>query len=139
MPPPPGTPSGLARLLMRAGKIAMGELSPWRSVLPPRTCLGLASAQGVGRRRRCLEEAWGEGEVRLLLRAEVDAWGLHLRWRNVEGRHRLGGGVEHRAPDAAREGGDLGVIDAHRLDVVAPRDRDPVLRAFELRLQRQEV
>ena len=33
----------------------------------------------------------------------------------------------------------LGVVDAHRFDVVAPRDRDAVFGAFELRLQRQEV
>ena len=39
----------------------------------------------------------------------------------------------------AREGGELGVVDAHRLDVVAPRDGDAVLGALELRLQGEEV
>ena len=33
--PPPGTPSDLDRLLLR-GDRRMGDLSPWRSVLPPR-------------------------------------------------------------------------------------------------------
>jgi hypothetical protein len=32
-----------------------------------------------------------------------------------------------------------GVVRLHRLDVVAPRDRDPVLRALQLGLQGQEV
>src|SRR5256885_16537122 len=33
-----GTPSDLARLSAAALDVAIGELSPWRSVLPPRTC-----------------------------------------------------------------------------------------------------
>ena len=33
--PHPETPSGLARRLATASTFAMGELSPWRSVLPP--------------------------------------------------------------------------------------------------------
>src|SRR6185503_17973263 len=35
MSPPPGTPSDLARLLTTELSVTMGELSPWRSVLPP--------------------------------------------------------------------------------------------------------
>ena len=53
--------------------------------------------------------------------------------------HRLGIWIEHRAPPAARDGPDLGVVVLHRGDVVAPGDGDPVLGAFELRLQREEV
>ena len=34
--PPPGTPSNLARMSRRVAREAMGELSPWRSILPPR-------------------------------------------------------------------------------------------------------
>ena len=43
------------------------------------------------------------------------------------------------AHSIAGEGPQLGVVGAHRLDVVAPRDGDAVLGALELRLQRQEV
>jgi hypothetical protein len=42
--------------------VAMGELSPWRSVLPPHACLGPASAQGEGNRTQCPNVAWGEEE-----------------------------------------------------------------------------
>src|SRR5688572_23531794 len=57
----------------------------------------------------------------------------------------VGGELGHRlaaadhGPDLAGEGPDLGVVGAHRLDVVAPRHGDAVLGAFELALQRQEV
>src|SRR5262249_7533834 len=56
-----------------------------------------------------------------------------------EFRHRLAARVERLRPEHARNGAQLGVVDAHRLDVVAPRHRDAVLGAFELRLQGEEV
>ena len=48
-------------------------------------------------------------------------------------------GIKHRAPPAAGDGPDLGVVVLDRGDVVAPGDGDAVLGAFELRLQREEV
>ena len=53
--------------------------------------------------------------------------------------HRLRIRIEHRAPPAAGDRPDLGIVGLHRGDVVAPRDGDAVLGAFELRLQREEV
>src|SRR6476660_8940643 len=44
-PPPPGTPSDLARLSAVGLSVAVGELSPWRSVLPPQ---GGGGARGAG-------------------------------------------------------------------------------------------
>src|SRR6201988_3537203 len=69
---------------------------------------------------------------------------LHLRrlrgtLDRGELRHRLVGTEEGRGPQEAGEGLELGVVDPHRLDVVAPGDGDAVLGALELRLQRQEV
>jgi len=43
-----GTPSDLARLSVAASSFAMGELSPWRSVLPPLCSEGTAFAAGGG-------------------------------------------------------------------------------------------
>src|SRR5882672_10546417 len=43
-----GTPSDLARLMACASSVAMGELSPWRSVLPPRSCRRRAFGTGGG-------------------------------------------------------------------------------------------
>ena len=48
-PPPPGTPSDLARPLAYEMGTEMGELSPWRSVLPPLYCEGNAFAAGGGK------------------------------------------------------------------------------------------
>ena len=89
--------------------------------------------QGERAQRRELESA-----------AQGAASELHLRRRlrtldRGELRHRLVAAEECRGPQQAGEGLELGVVGAHRLDVVAPRDRDAVLGAFELRLQRQEV
>src|SRR5215831_10951440 len=53
--------------------------------------------------------------------------------------HGLVAPIERRGPDHAGECAQLRVVLPHRFDVVAPGDRDAVLRAFELRLQRQEV
>src|SRR5262245_32804687 len=69
---------------------------------------------------------------------------LHLRrpdhvLGHREGLHGLFAAVERRGPDHARERAQLRVVLPHRVDVVAPRHGDAVLRAFELRLQRQEV
>src|SRR5438309_2148162 len=43
-----GTPSNLARRSTVALGVAMGELSPWRSVLPPLCSEGIAFAAGGG-------------------------------------------------------------------------------------------
>src|SRR5437764_12493736 len=56
-----------------------------------------------------------------------------------EGLHRLIVTVQHRGPDPARKCAELRVVELHCLDVVAPRHRDPILGAFELGLQRQEI
>ena len=69
---------------------------------------------------------------------------LHLRralglFGDGERLHRLVAFVERARPDHAGKRLELGVVGLHRLDVVAPRDRDAVLGAFELRLQREEV
>src|SRR6516162_2389589 len=53
--------------------------------------------------------------------------------------HGLVAPVERRGPDHAGERAQLRVVLPHRVDVIAPGDGDAVLRAFELRLQRQEV
>src|SRR6516162_6911691 len=53
--------------------------------------------------------------------------------------HGLVAPVERRGPDHAEERAQLRIVLPHRFDVVAPRDGDAVLRAFELRLQREEV
>src|SRR5439155_225395 len=52
-----GTPSDLARLSVGASSVAIGELSPWRSVLPPLRAEGNAFDTGGGK------DAWsGDGE-----------------------------------------------------------------------------
>ena len=48
--PPPGTPSDLARLSEAASSGALGELSPWRSVLPLFVSKAVPSTQGEGKR-----------------------------------------------------------------------------------------
>src|SRR5436305_14482022 len=66
--------------------------------------------------------------------------GLELHLRRLlrvvgrrERRHRLVAAKRGRGPEYAGERPQLGVVGAHRLDVVAPRDCDAVLAAFELR------
>jgi hypothetical protein len=44
-----GTPSNLARWLAPASIVAIGELSPWRSVLPPLRIEGIAFDAGGGK------------------------------------------------------------------------------------------
>ena len=70
-------------------------------------------ASAASRRHR-----WCPLRRSLLLGAEVDLGRLHLLGGDVERRHILGRRVHDGAPDAARERVDLGVIGAHRLDVV---------------------
>src|SRR5215210_962056 len=53
--------------------------------------------------------------------------------------HRLRVRIEDRRDPAPRDGAQLGVVLAHRADVVAARDRDAVLGALELRLQGEEI
>src|SRR5262249_52960860 len=69
---------------------------------------------------------------------------LHLRrsghvFGDRERLHGLVAPVERRGPDDAGERTQLRVVLPHRFDVVAPGDGDAVLRAFELRLQREEI
>src|SRR6516162_3422513 len=69
---------------------------------------------------------------------------LHLRrpghvFGDRERLHGLVVPVEGGGPNHAGERAQLRVVLPHRFDVVAPGDRDAVLRAFELRLQREEV
>src|SRR5262245_50595195 len=76
--------------------------------------------------------------------ARIEPLELHLRvalgiLADGELLHRLVALVERRRPDHAGKGAQFGVVGAHRLDVVAPRHRDAVLGALELRLQREEV
>src|SRR6516165_4152 len=59
--------------------------------------------------------------------------------RDGECLHRLVAPVERRCPQDAGIRLELGVVGTHPLDVVAPRDRDAVLGAFQLRLQREEI
>src|SRR5262249_5466846 len=59
--------------------------------------------------------------------------------RDREGLHRLLAAVERVGPDHAGKRPELGVVHAHRLDVVAPRHRDAVLGAFELRLKGEKI
>ena len=42
-------------------------------------------------------------------------------------------------PQYAGEGFERGIVDPHRLDIVAPRNSNPIFGAFELRLERKEV
>ncbi len=67
---------GLSRPTAGAATVAHGRLSPWRSVLPPRSCLGLASAQGEE------ELAARDQAYPHLLRgssANARGWGTHFR------------------------------------------------------------
>src|SRR6516164_8649587 len=69
---------------------------------------------------------------------------LHLRrpphvFGHRERLHRLVAPIERRGPDHAGKRAQLRVVLPHRFDVVAPGAGDAVLRAFELRLQREEV
>src|SRR5690606_18864616 len=67
---------------------------------------------------------------------ELDLGCGHLVVGDGERRHGLrpeDPGADHRG-----EGPHLGIVEADGLDVVAPRHRDPVLGALELRLQRKE-
>src|SRR5262249_9021885 len=54
-------------------------------------------------------------------------------------RHRFVTAENSVGPDKAWERPQLGIVETHRFDVVAPGDRNAVLGALELRLQRQEV
>src|SRR5262245_565744 len=74
-----------------------------------------------------------------ILRSELDLWRPGHVLGHREGLHRLFAAVERRGPDHTWEGAQLRVVLPHRVDVIAPRHGDAVLRAFELRLQRKEV
>ena len=53
--------------------------------------------------------------------------------------HRLVAAKKRRCPNEARERLQAGVIGPDRLDIIAPRDGDAVLGAFELRLQGEKI
>src|SRR5215467_14157759 len=54
-------------------------------------------------------------------------------------RHRLIAAKQRIRPDDAGERPQLGIIDPRRFDVVAPSDRDAILRPFKLRLKCKKV
>src|SRR5690348_5169491 len=76
----------------------------------------------------CFSAAVAEVDRRRVLRG-CGGFERHLRLRAVE---------DLRA-DRAREGPDQGIIFAHRLVIVAPRDFDAVFGALELILEGHEV
>ena len=65
--------------------------------------------------------------------------GLAGIFARCEFRHRLIGAEECIGPNDTGERPQLRIVEAYRLDVVAPGNRDAVLGAFELRLECQEV
>src|ERR1051326_4753308 len=70
---------------------------------------------------------------------ELDLRNLLGLLGNCEGLLHLGVGIEPGRDPAARDRAERGVIGLHPVDVVLARDRDAVLGALELRLQRQEI
>src|SRR5690348_7851878 len=75
-------------------------------------------------------------EVRPL---ELHLWSLPGLLRDREVLDRLIAAVEHGVIPAARDGAELGIVLLHCKNVVAARHGDPVLGAFQLRLQREEI
>src|SRR6185437_2068881 len=62
---------------------------------------------------------------------------FHLWWRLhalacSEFRHGLVGGEKQFCPDRAWKRPEFGVVDAHRLDVIAPSDSNPIFGALKL-------
>ncbi len=109
-----GTPSDLARLLVGEMSVAIGDLSPRRSVLPPLCIEGPAFAAGGGKaagRTGPLRYALGAGcagrQCRIGFRspacAREDLRG-HDR-RGASGRIQGGGHAVHRRPSGRRVGG----------------------------------
>src|SRR6476659_2085777 len=87
-----------------------------------------ANSASISAARTCLTSA----------RVEVDV-GRGLRpSRGLERHFRLGA-IEDLGADRGREGANRRVIFLHRRIIVAAGRVDPVLRAFELVLERQEV
>ena len=90
--PPPGTPSDLARRLASGLRVAMGELSPWRSVLPleggrrlRRRRGGEARHEALARRRGA---CWSTGGSPSTGRCWPPSWsssarGCCCRWRRA--------------------------------------------------------
>lgn len=56
-----------------------------------------------------------------------------------EGLARFGIRIEDRRYPSAGDRAQRRVVGLHRIDVIAPRDRDAVLRSFKLRLQHQKI
>src|SRR5437879_1080450 len=57
---------------------------------------------------------------------ELHLGGLRLLLLDGEGRHRLVARIDHPGPEAAGEGGELGIVLTDGLDVVAPCHCDPI-------------
>src|SRR5262249_45760468 len=97
----------------------------------------------LARRRRppCAEGRPASGRPAALTAqpSELHLWRPGHVFGDRERLHGLVAPVERRGPDHAGKRAQLRVVLPHRFDVVAPGDRDAVLRAFELRLQREEV
>lgn len=105
----------------------------------PATISSASHKAGSGPNAGC--RAVRSGRVITSWQSELE---LHVRRalctrRRGEGLHRLRLRVEPRGDPPAGNGADLGVVGLDRLNIVAPRHGNAVLRPLELRLQRQEV
>src|SRR2546430_2616278 len=124
-----GTAASQSKVHKNSARLARGRRRPSR-------------LSASGRERAASAERGPASEGHAALTAQPSE--LHLRrpghvFGDRERLHGLVVPVEGGGPDHARERAQLRVVLPHRFDVVAPGDRDAVLRAFELRLQREEV
>ena len=116
-----GPPSDLARLSACASNVAMGELSPWRPVLPPRHAEG--DAFGIGGGEGMGGEPWGARHEAVAGGAEP-AGRLVVHGRpGAAGRH----SGHHRRGAAAVAGGEP-------VDCAAARAADVLFRRAPCRL-----
>src|SRR3546814_148012 len=93
-----------------------------------------ALATTTSSRTAAVQRTNGSGTPAALIEVHLRRLGYRLGLR--EGLARRHVGIEDRRPDAAGEGTQLGVVDLDRLNVVAPRHRDAIFGALELRLDR---
>src|SRR5262249_3408293 len=135
-------PLSVGRTSATAGTTASQSKAQKNSARPARGRRRPSRLSAGGRERAASAERGPASDGHAALTAQPSE--LHL-WRpgHVFGdRERLHGlvvPVEGGGPNHAGERAQLRVVLPHRFDVVAPGDRDAVLRAFELRLQREEA
>ena len=120
-----GTPSDLARLSAVASSVGDGELSPWRSVLPPPCVEGGAFDTGGGE---------GRGAASLVVRHEAVAGGAELAGRLVV--HGRPGAAGRRAGHRRR--GAVAVAGGEPVDRAQARPADLLLRRAACRLCARE-